>query len=517
MADFKTPGVFVDEIPTGAHAIKGVPTSTAAFLGETERGGSTPRLITSDNDYLHWFGSTVGPGQFMPDAVKGFFENGGRRLYICPITGGAAKPAEAAFGQFAVRAIGSGNWGNRVWARIEDGTNAGFRLRLAYWAGNTEPFDPFTADGSPATPRPALIEDFDNLTLDESSPDYVGKRVPFIDLGQDNTIRGADSSALAILVRQSGDVASARPENGSQRLSGGTDDNRELTPEDYRGEPNTNRTEAQGLAALGSKLYDEVALLYAPNASNEIAGEIIAHCERLRSRFAVIDCPPGQSDAGAFDARAAVSNSSYAACYYPWIATAGVAGGAPRIIPPGGHCIGLYARVDSERGVFKAPANEALRGALDLEFDVSDQTQEKLRSRGVNAIRSFTGRGVLVWGARTLSSDAQWQYISIRRFLIFLERSITEGTQWVVFEPNDASLWAQVTDSIQLFLLAQWRSGALMGETAKDAFFVRCNQTTMTQDDIQNGRLICEIGVAPVRPAEFVILRIFQSTAKAKT
>lgn len=497
MADFKTPGVFVGEVPSGAHAIKGVPSSTAAFLGETERGGSRPLIITSDNDYLHWFGSTAGPNKFLPDAVRGFFENGGQRLYICRITGSAAKSAEATFGQFTVRAIGSGSWGNRVWARVDDGTSAGFRLRLAYWTDDAEPFDPFTAEGSPKRPRPALIEDFDNLILDERS-------------------QGPESSALGMLVRQSGVATSVRPENGSLRLAGGADDSRALTPEDYRGEPNENRAEAQGLAALGSELYDEVALLYAPNASNAIASEIIAHCERLHSRLAVIDCPPGQNDAGAFDARAALGTSSYAACYYPWIATSSVAGGTPRIIPPGGHCIGIYARVDSHRGVFKAPANEAIYGALGLEFSVGDQDQNELRSRGINVIRSFTGRGVLVWGARTLSSDARWQYVSVRRLLIFLERSITEGTQWVVFEPNDARLRAQITHSIELFLADQWRSGALMGNTAKDAFFVRCDQTTMTQDDIQNGRLICEIGVAPVRPAEFVILRISQQTAKAQ-
>ena len=274
----------------------------------------------------------------------------------------------------------------------------------------------------------------------------------------------------------------------------------------------------QGLAALELALYREVALVYAPNVSNDIAVQIIAHCERLRSRFAVIDCPQGQHDAEALDPRTALgSGTSYAAFYYPWIVVSDPDTGAHKLIPPGGHCVGLYARMDSERGVFKAPAGETLRGALDLEFEINDEMQDRLSLRGVNAIRRFPGRGILVWGARTLSTDPEWKYIGVRRLQIFLERSIAEGIQWAVFEPDDARLWARVQDTINHFLREQWRSGALSGATEKEAFFVTCNETTMTLDDILNGRLICEIGIAPVRPAEFVIFRIFQPTAATKT
>jgi phage tail sheath protein FI len=178
--------------------------------------------------------------------------------------------------------------------------------------------------------------------------------------------------------------------------------------------------------------------------------------------------------------------------------------------------LGVYARSDAERGVFKAPANEILRGALDLEFDIDDNTQDNLNPKGVNVTRNFPGRGIRVWGARTIASNALWKYVSVRRLFIFLERSIYEGTQWVVFEPNDDRLWARVIDTIRLFLRAQWRLGALFGRTEQEAFFITCDRTTMTQDDILNGRLICEIGIAPVRPAEFVIFRIFQNTAEAQ-
>jgi phage tail sheath protein FI len=423
-----------------------------------------------------------------------------------------------------VQAAGPGSSGNRVWVRIEDGiskkpdgTSVGFRLRLACWNGNVEPFDPFTPEGQARTPRPAQFEDFEDLTVDENSPGYFGKRVPFIDLGQDNTILGPDSSALGILVRHAGAAANARPVDGSAALTDGADDSHAAGADDYRGIPNVSGMDMQGLAALELAPYREVAIVYAPNVSNDIAVQIIAHCERLRYRFAVVDCRQGQNDAAAMNPRTYLGGTSYAAFYYPWISVPEMGAGVPKSIPPGGHCVGLYARIDRERGVFKPPAAEALRGVLDLEFEISNETQDDLNPKGVNAIRRFPDRGIQVWGARTLSSDAEWQYVSIRRLLIFLERSITEGTQWVVFEPNDVRLWAQVTDSIQLFLLNQWRAGALMGQTAKDAFFVRCNPTTMTQDDILNGRLICEIGIAPVRPAEFVIFRIFQQTAAAAT
>ena len=190
--------------------------------------------------------------------------------------------------------------------------------------------------------------------------------------------------------------------------------------------------------------------------------------------------------------------------------------GARKVVPPGGHALGVYARTDVERGVFKAPANETLRGALELEFDINDDTQSVLNPRGVNAIRQFPGRGIRIWGARTMSSNALWKYVSVRRLFIFLERSIYEGTQWVVFEPNDVQLWDRVTDTLRLFLRNQWRQGALFGRTEEHAFFVTCDERTMTQDDIMNGRLICEVGIAPVRPAEFVVFRIFQHTAEAQ-
>jgi hypothetical protein len=207
--------------------------------------------------------------------------------------------------------------------------------------------------------------------------------------------------------------------------------------------------------------------------------------------------------------------SHYAAFYYPWIRVFDPNSGARKFVPPGGHMAGIYARTDIERGVFKAPANEIVRGALELEFEVTDGGQAVLNPRGVNAIRAFPGRGRRIWGARTVSDNTLWKYISVRRLFIFLEASIFRGTQWVVFEPNNERLWGRVKQTITEFLRTQWRLGALFGATEEEAFFVKVDRSTMTDDDINNGRLIVLIGVAPVRPAEFVIFRIAQLTSSA--
>jgi hypothetical protein len=184
--------------------------------------------------------------------------------------------------------------------------------------------------------------------------------------------------------------------------------------------------------------------------------------------------------------------------------------GTKKLIPPGGHIAGIYARSDIERGVHKAPANEIVRGAVELQFPLTSGEQDILNPRGVNCLRKFRGRGIRVWGARTTSSDSLWKYVNVRRLFLYIEESIEEGTQWVVFEPNNEKLWARVRQSITAFLTTLWRAGWLMGTKAEEAFFVKCDRSTMTQDDIDNGRLICVIGIAPVKPAEFVIFRIAQ-------
>jgi phage tail sheath protein FI len=522
MAEYLHPGVYIEEIERGPRPIEGVPTSTAAFLGEAERGSTTPRLVTSYKDYQRWFGDVFNPIKFLPYAANGFFENGGKRAFICRIVSDDATLASGAFGDFTIRAAGPGLWGTRVFAKVspsttkdKDGNSVGFRLQMAYWKEGDTPFDAFTPEGRRTMPRPVLIEDFDDLVTDEISPDFYGKRVPFIDLDKGDTNQGPESSALGVLVRNPDVAAGARPADGALALANG-EDGAAVGIDDYRGDPIPGGRSAQGLSALELDPYRDVALVYAPNVSTEIAQAIVVHCENQRFRFAVIDSDKGQNNPSDLNPRNAITDSSYAGFYYPWIVTSDPRTGARKLIPPGGHVLGVYARTDTERGVFKAPANEVVRGALALEYEINDGTQDDLNPKGVNVIRSFPGRGIRVWGARTITSNPLWKYVSVRRLFIFLERSIYEGTQWVVFEPNDDKLWARVKDTIRLFLRAQWRGGALFGRTEEDAFFITCDRTTMSQDDILNGRLICEIGIAPVRPAEFVIFKIFQDTAESQ-
>jgi hypothetical protein len=522
MPEYLTPGVYVEEMERGPRPIEGVATSTAAFLGETERGPLRPRLIASYNEYASWFGGVFADGRYMPHAVSGFFENGGKRLYVCRIVGSGATTASRIFGDFMVTAAGPGAWGRRVWVRIQDATlegrggNSCFRLKLAYWSGvgdDFRPYDPFETINMDRLPRPQYQEDYEDLSTDPNSPDFFAQRLI------DNT--GQPVSALGTITRTAGTDSQPSPtaETGEFLDQNGADDPAALGADDFTGDKIGGRLELSGLHALELDSCRDVALVYAPHPPDngpDIIRKIIDHSERQRFRFAAIDCDR-DAEPSSLDPRGVNGwDTSYAAFYAPWIRVSDPQSGTPEIVPPGGHVLGVYARTDTERGVFKAPANEVIRGALDVRFEIDDHTQEMVNPRGVNVIRKFPGRGIRVWGARTLSSDPRWKYVNVRRLFIFLERSIYEGTEWVVFEPNDDRLWARVKDTIRLFLRAQWRAGALLGTTEDEAFFITCDRTTMTQDDILNGRLICEIGIAPIRPAEFVIFRLFQWTVEAR-
>jgi phage tail sheath protein FI len=263
---------------------------------------------------------------------------------------------------------------------------------------------------------------------------------------------------------------------------------------------------------------DEVNIVCIPGiTSKTVQTAMITHCESLKDRFCILD---SKKDANMTDIQAqkndVVSERGYAALYYPWIKVPIETVENNKIkliqefIPSSGYIAGIYARSDTERGVHKAPANEIVRGALEIKLSITKGEQDILNPKGINCIRAFPGRGIRVWGARTTSSDALWKYINVRRLFLYIEESIEEGTQWVVFEPNDEKLWGRVRATITEFLTRVWRDGALMGAKAEEAFFVKCDRTTMTQDDIDNGRLICIIGIAPVKPAEFVIFRIAQ-------
>ncbi len=487
MPEYLSPGVYIEEISTGPKPIEGVSTSTAAFLGMTERGPEPPQFITSWLDYQRWYGGYVPDSSYLAYAVQGFFENGGQRCFVGRIIAGQAVGTSGQVGEIIVRAIGRGIWGNNIMISVEDATQKTadrdwFRIKIKY---------------------NDIEEDYDNLT------ERVG--------ASNNVITVINTASRLVRVAWVNDPV--RPPNQGPELFGDNgDDFGDVTATDYKGDldadgiPDERLGRGRGLEALAT--IDEINLLVVPdetrNNMSQITRDVISQCELLKDRFAIVSAV---QSAGAVQ-NIGHQDTSYAAFYYPWIRVYDPSINDLKLIPPTGHIAGIFARTDIERGVHKAPANEVVRGAVNMQFPVTKGVQAILNPKGINCIRDFRsdGRGIRLWGARTMSSDGEWKYVNVRRLFLFVEESIDEGTQWVVFEPNDEPTWAKVRRSISNFLISVWRSGGLMGMTQDEAFFVKCDRTTMTQDDIDNGRLICYIGIAPVKPAEFVIFRISQKT-----
>jgi uncharacterized protein len=300
-----------------------------------------------------------------------------------------------------------------------------------------------------------------------------------------------------------------------RRLQGGDDKIGLVGDITYIGLDKINPIDRSGLFAL--KNIEEISIVAIPGRTSQmVQQELITHCELMRYRFAVLDSRERDGVAEVQTQRG-LYDTKYAALYYPWLRIVDPFPDNPRVpgvveIPPSGHVIGIYARSDIERGVHKAPANEVIRGIADLEFKLTKEEQDILNPRNIDVLRDFRdhNRGIRVWGARTLSSDPDWKYVNVRRLFIFVEHSIDNGTQWVVFEPNSEPLWERVRRAVSSFLNQVWRDGGLMGKTKEEAYFVKVDRTTMTQNDIDNGRLIVLVGIAPVKPAEFVIFRIGQ-------
>lgn len=304
-------------------------------------------------------------------------------------------------------------------------------------------------------------------------------------------------------------------------LSGGADGARP-EPDDYEGKVDKTSMRKTGLKQFED--IEDISIVAAPGStflhestawrdkSLTIIGRLIGHAERMRYRIAVLDSGNGQSIQQVRALRAQI-DSKHAALYYPWVKVMDPITRAAVMLPPSGFVAGIYARNDTQRAVYKAPANEVVGLSIGFETMLNKAQQDVLNPEGINAFRYFEGRGYRLWGARTVSSDPEWKYVNLRRYFAYLERSIDRGTQWAVFEPNGDLLWGNVRRTIEDFLLNEWQSGALLGEKPEKAFFVRCDRSVMTQNDLDNGRLICLIGVAPVRPAEYVIFRIGQWTA----
>jgi uncharacterized protein len=561
MPEYLSPGVYVEEIEIGGKPIEGVSTSTAGFVGMTERGPAGVRLITGYGEYQRLYGDyvcvwkkkgdvvvgppaapekdqkkpdvVVGPPaapekkgevsylSYLPYMVEGFFGNGGKRCFVARITGKESTTASASIPPqngktpIVVSAIGPGEWGNRIGVAIRSASMAKegdktidiFKIVVFYWSekppqpivdplkGPQPIVDPLDRNKlrDPNRREPAAHEEFDNLTWDPGSTDYYKKRI----LAQSHLIEvsaGPESNP--------GDI---HPGN-ILLLDGGKDAPVEV--QDYKGDDKDDNP--SGLAAFVGE--DDISIVCAANEGefDDLSDAVVQHCEKMQDRFAVLQAKVDAGEIGDLFPVGGKLDSKYAAFYYPWLKINDPVTNMPKLIPPGGHVAGIYARSDIERGVHKAPANEPIRGVIDLQFDVNKGEQEILNPRGVNCIRSFRGRGPVVWGARTISTDPLWKYVNVRRLFLFLEKSIERATQWVVFEPNTERLWARVRQSVSDFLTQVWKDGALMGTTPEQAFFVKCDETTMTANEIETGKLIIVVGVAPARPAEFVIFRLAQ-------
>jgi phage tail sheath protein FI len=354
-----------------------------------------------------------------------------------------------------------------------------------------------------------LVEEtFGNLHLTNDNPSYLATAVTkgsaLVDVTAVNLVGDKDLAKFP----------AAPTDGGWLKLVNGDDSYASLTSDDFVGVDggSGNRTGIQALEDI-----TDISIVVVPGMwSSVIQSALITNCESLKSCFAILDPPDGLDISGIQSFRAPI-DTKYAALYYPWLVVRDPSVAKDVDMAPSGHMAGLYARVDNARGVHKAPANEVVRGIQKFADDVTKREQDLLNPQSINALRYFPGNGYRVWGARVVTSDSAWKYINVRRLFIFVEQSIDRGTQWVVFEPNDEPLWARVRQTITNFLTTVWRSGALQGGKADEAFFVKCDHTTMTQDDIDNGRLICLIGIAPVKPAEFVIFRIQQKTLDQTT
>ncbi len=504
MPEYLVPGVYVEEIDTGNKPIEGVSTSTVGFLGLAEKGPISPTLITSFGEYLRLFGghsqrkNNGFEDRFLSYAVEGFFQNGGKRCFIQRVVHltdadatKVAKPASLEIdGKLTVSAIGPGEWGKRIAVSIDESgikNDDLFKLTVRYWK-DTPPND---------FANPATEEVFDNLSSDPLSTYYYVGQVTGV-------------SELIELKQK----ASGKPNKTSFKKLDGGQDGDNPKEDDFKGD-DSDPEHKTGLAALAD--IDEISLLCCPDeyyvdpTKSVVAKYLVVQCETLKYRFAILQARQNPLKPASHDP-SQPSPRGYAAYYTPWLKLSRPGSGTPISIPPGGHIAGIYARSDIERGVHKDPANEIVRGIDELQIQIGSRDQETLNPKGVNAIRYFRGFGNLVWGGRTTSKDPDWKYINVRRLFIFVEKSIEQATQWVVFEPNDEPLWARVRRSVSDFLTRLWMDGMLQGRSKEEAYFVKCDRTTMTQADIDNGKLIMVIGIAPVKPAEFVIFRIGQWT-----
>jgi phage tail sheath protein FI len=503
---YLSPGVYVEEVDKGSKPIEGVATAVAAFVGFTQKGPvNQATVVTNWTQFVESFGDFM-EGSYLAHSVYGYFNNGGGRAYIVRLgaqdgAADAGSPAAAALPSRAstpadtlkIEALGPAEQAGDVSVEVSDATPP---------AEGEAPDDTFKL----TIRKGATEEVFDNLTLRRGRTARNVETVVNDPETGSQIIRVTDLGAA-------GSMAERRPNTGTYNLSAPqvpTSTEIAVAPNDFEGSA-ADRTGMGGLEAA-----DDVTMVLAPDLMAAYKAGVIdlqgvqavqtammTHCERMGDRVAILDCPPGMKPQEIQNWRVNVANydSSYAALYYPWIKVFDPVSGKPILVPPSGHMAGIWARTDDTRGVHKAPANEVVGGAIDIEFQITKGEQDGLNPVGINCIRAFPGRGIRVWGARTLSSNPSWRYLNVRRLFNMVEESIEGGTQWVVFEPNDMDLWGRIRRDITAFLTVIWRSGALFGASPAEAFYVKCDAETNPPAQRDLGMVVTEIGIAPVKPA----------------
>ncbi|MCR5482490.1 MAG: phage tail sheath subtilisin-like domain-containing protein [Clostridia bacterium] len=561
MAEYLSPGVYVEEFDSAPRAIEGVGTSTAGFVGFAEKGPTSgaPVLITSYAEYIRVFGGYLGEhvyggNRFLPYAVEQFFINGGTRCYVSRVAPEGAAAATVTTGAIRVTAANEGKWGNKVTINFKDVSS--FKAQMLEQVSDTEyvakslsGFEEGNLVVFNGEYNKILSVNGDHVVFERAfaenpvDTDLIPKKFVYsaeVDVtvscgGEGEVYTGVclNPESSDFIVRKMAKSALVRFEcqeifgigsptellTGEEgkgvvtiTLSGGTEGEvKNVTPDVFIGK-DLGPGKRTGIMSFLEN--DVVSIMAVPGITlPEVVVSLVTFCERKKSCFAVLDIPMDLVKTNEILEYRELIDSTYAAMYHPWIQIFDQQAKKPAFIPPSGSVAGVYSRTDIVRGVHKAPANETIMtSGLSTNFNTGEQ--DILNPKGVNLIRALPGQGIKIWGARTASSNSNFKYVNVRRLFIFVEESIRANTNWVVFEPNDAGLWDRVRMTIEGFLGGLWRAGMLVGATEAEAFYVDIGPNTMTRDDIENGRLICQIGIAPSKPAEFVIFRITQHTAQ---
>jgi uncharacterized protein len=503
MPNYLTPGVYVEEVPSPNQPIDGVSTAVTAFIGRAPGGPiNQPMRISNWTQFSRLYSDPVNPengpfmeGAYLAHAVYGYFNNGGGVAWIVRVgTEPTNEPARAALPAAgdrsveALRAVALNGGAEAVTVEVTE--------------------EPPSGEGKEGEPSYTLV-----VQSGQEREEYPGVSLKRGRNSVTTKVNGA--SKLVRIEDLSASLPDGRIAPGSYTLAAPPASTDAVSGAHFEGDV-ARRT---GMGALAP--IDEITMVVMPDVvtlngdgaeMRDLQGKMIAHCENAGNRMAILDAPADLLPQEVLEWRRDVAgyDSKFAALYHPWLEIMDPLTRRPMMVPPSGHMAGVWARVDATRGVHKAPANEMILGANGLAFQVTKAEQGELNRNGINCIRTFPNRAAVCWGARTLSSEPEWRYINVRRIFNYVSDSIMQGTQWAVFEPNDERLWTALTISISNFLNRVWRSGALFGTSASEAYFVKCNSETNPPEVIEAGQVVCEIGIAPVKPAEFVIFRLSQ-------